>query len=284
MKCSEFNKHMQDHVDGRLDDILASAMDEHAKSCTCCRQELNCEIRAVEALSSVQTDHTPPYVLREVLDRVQSDNTGNIWLRWSAIGVTTLMAAVLLTANMLQISKDSPVLKVDRTVVVKNLPKENDKVTGPTEKAHVKTAGNTIKINTVPIISPDKKRISATNEEKHATSVKTLQKTKRVPSANYFVVMTPVIDPDVPVYPEYSTTDENQVDSSYSIQVEDRDAATLTNLSVTNEVTPEMQPKNTVEFSITNTAPPVGNMEPERSFNYEDNDSINCLDTADGIG
>jgi hypothetical protein len=219
-----------------------------------------------------------------VLDRVHARPARNIWFKWSAVGVTVLVVATLLSANMLRIQNDSPVVTTDTAVVAKNLVNEADKVAIPAGKLHVKIEGNPLRIKTTRFYKTHKKQIGGINKNFHVIPAQQVKKINRIPSARYFVVMTPIIDPEVPVYSGNSMLDENQVDSSYSIQVEDKDAATVTNLSVTNEITPEMQPKNTVEYSITNTAPPVETVEPERSFNYEDNRSINCLDTVDGIG
>jgi|GEM_PF-6575452 len=283
MKCSEFDKYIHDHVDGCLDIQLSGAMDEHARSCTHCRQALNCEVKSVEALSSIRQDRTPPYVLRDVLDRVQPA-ANNKRFSWGIVGSALLVIATVLTVPFLRAPNHLPMISGVGTRTAVNRIDRTAEASNQSNETHLKIARNELGIKSSVIDKPHKKLFERGHIEKSPAAQRSLISEKKIPSTRYLVVMTPVLDTSVPAFTEDSATPINKLDSSYSIQVEDKDTSTLTNLSVTNEITPEMQPKNTVEYSITNTAPPVDNVEPERSFNNENNRSINCLDSADGIG
>lgn len=283
MKCSDFRKHIAEYVDRDLDNDLYIKMDKHAGECEACACELKRENDAISALMSVQSSYTPPYVLRNVLDVVQQrkseQRTRKIQFRM-ALGLVTILF-VIVSVFWLPINDSKPEKVIPAIATKPSVQSSPTPVVDSVENVPAKMVKT---ISKPPVKHNISKKKTRPLSEVQAVAKESNTKPITKPQSQYLVVMTTSIDPNHIGYPEYILATENQVDSYYSIQVDDRDSNTLTNLNVVNEVTPDLQPSNTVEFSITNTQQPADETDPERSFNHEDNRSINCLDDTDDIG
>jgi hypothetical protein len=113
MSCEDFAPHLDDFIDGELDDATAAALAEHLRHCSSCRDRVE-ETRAIveraaELPRSVapQRDLWPPIEARidDGSGSPSTAGTGLSWSSWLGLAAAATLFLAVLTGSMVRLAE-----------------------------------------------------------------------------------------------------------------------------------------------------------------------------------